>query len=149
MSFDSISSEWSNDIVGAGGLSKNGTGTLVLSGNDSYTGDTRLFGGNLQFAHAIPGNASVSSGAWLTGMYASGSTPVGIPGVNGNLNNGGNVLVAGGNATVTGDYVQAGTGSLDVSLGSVLNVNGSASLAGNLDLVGRMPAMSPTSIRTC
>lgn len=137
VSFDSISSEWSNDIVGAGGLSKNGTGTLVLSGHDSYTGDTQLLGGNLQFAHAIPGNASVSSGAWLTGMYASGSTPVGIPGVNGNLNNGGNVLVAGGSATVTGNYVQAGTGSLNISLGSVLNVNGSASLDGNLNLVGK------------
>ena len=137
VSFDSISSAWSNDIVGAGGLSKNGTGTLVLSGQDSYTGDTQLLGGNLQFAHAIPGNASVSSGAWLTGMYASGSTPVGIPGVNGNLSNAGNVLVAGGNATVTGNYVQAGTGSLNISLGSVLNVNGTASLDGNLDLVGK------------
>ncbi len=137
VSFDSISSAWSNDIVGAGGLSKNGTGTLVLSGQDSYTGDTQLLGGNLQFAHAIPGNASVSSGAWLTGMYASGSTPVGIPGVNGNLSNAGNVLVAGGNATVTGNYVQAGSGSLNISLGSVLNVNGSASLDGNLNLVGK------------
>ena len=85
VSFDGISSTWSNDIVGAGGLSKNGTGTLVLAGHDSYQGDTHVLGGTLQSTYILPGNVNVSSGAWLTGMYAAGSQPVGIPGINGNL----------------------------------------------------------------
>lgn len=38
---------WGNDISGQGCLIKDGTGTLLLTGNNSYTGDTRVNGGTL------------------------------------------------------------------------------------------------------
>lgn len=41
---------WGNDITGTGGLVKKGTGTLVLSGNNSYTGGTKIEEGVLEAA---------------------------------------------------------------------------------------------------
>lgn len=137
VSFDGMTSTWSNDIVGAGGLSKNGTGILVLAGSDRYTGDTRVLGGSLQSAHELPGNVNVSSGAVLSGVYAAGNVAVGVPGAQGNLDNAGTVIVAGGDATVGGNYHQASTGTLDLSLGSRLNVTGLATIdGGTLDILG-------------
>ncbi|MBW8738657.1 MAG: phosphatase PAP2 family protein [Streptomyces turgidiscabies] len=46
---------WRNDIDGRGGLSKTGTGTLTLTGHNSYTGGTDLTAGTLiaASAHAL------------------------------------------------------------------------------------------------
>jgi LPXTG-motif cell wall-anchored protein len=41
------SDEWLGDIAGAGSLSLNGDGTLVLAGENTYTGGTTLAGGTL------------------------------------------------------------------------------------------------------
>lgn len=56
---------FSGDISGSGGFGKIGTGTLVLGGNNTYTGDTTVSAGTLQFAKtsALPGPLSVASGA--------------------------------------------------------------------------------------
>jgi autotransporter-associated beta strand protein len=47
----------SGDITGAGSLTKNGAGTLVLSGSNSYSGDTTLAAGTL----SIGGDANLGS----------------------------------------------------------------------------------------
>ncbi|WP_084591243.1 phosphatase PAP2 family protein [Ureibacillus sinduriensis] len=39
---------WRNDITGSGMLTKQGTGTLTLTGNNSYSGGTLLRGGTLE-----------------------------------------------------------------------------------------------------
>ncbi|QGH32752.1 phosphatase PAP2 family protein [Gracilibacillus salitolerans] len=39
---------WRNDITGSGMLTKQGTGTLTLTGNNSYSGGTLLQGGTLE-----------------------------------------------------------------------------------------------------
>ncbi len=126
VSFDNMTSTWSNDIGGAGGLLKNGTGTLVLAGNDSYTGGTQVLGGSLQAAHALPGDVTVGGSGTLDS----------VPGVTGSISNSGTVVVKGGDTTVGGDYTQAGTGTLSVSLGSLLGVTGNAQLAGTLNILG-------------
>ena len=126
VTFDGITSTWSNDISGAGGLIKNGTGTLVLTGNDSYSGGTQVLGGSLQATNTLPGNVTVGGAGTLDA----------VPGVSGSLANSGTVVVQGGNTSVTGNYQQTGTGILSVSLGSELQVGGSAQLAGNLNILG-------------
>jgi autotransporter-associated beta strand protein len=126
VSFDGITSTWSNDITGSGGLIKNGTGTLVLAGNDSYTGGTQVLGGFLQASNALPGDVTVGSGAALEA----------VPGVTGSLSNSGAVVVEGGNTSVGGDYAQTGTGTLSVSLGSELDVTGKAQIDGTLNVLG-------------
>lgn len=119
-------STWSNPISGAGGLIKRGSGTLTLSGDLSYTGDTQVIGGTLS-ASAIPGNLNLGN---------VDSTVVGVRSVGGDVDNAGTFQVAGGDVTVKGDYYQRSwvqglpSGRLAVELGSVLRVDGKATLDG-------------------
>src|SRR6185437_6395737 len=99
------SSSWNNPISGAGGLIKQGPGTLNLTQPSSYTGLTQVQAGTLT-AKSLAGAVTVASG----GTLAVGSS----------------------NLAVGGNYTQAAGGTLAVSLGSTLNVAGTASIAGNL-----------------
>ncbi len=127
-------STWSNSITGAGGIVKRGSGTLNLTGGNSYTGDTRIEVGTLSTYFAIPDDASVSAGATLDlqGGY----------GVNGSLVNNGTVTIAGvdpGAWVVEGDYVQGNQATLSLPLGGTLRVFGNATLAGTLNINGLIP----------
>jgi autotransporter-associated beta strand protein len=104
------SSNWNNPISGAGGLIKQGTGTLNVTQPSSYTGLTQVQGGTLS-AKSLAGAVTVASGGILA-----------VP--------------AGGNLAVGGNYTQAAGGTLAVSLGSALNAAGTASIAGNLLVTG-------------
>jgi autotransporter-associated beta strand protein len=62
----------SANISGSGSINKTGTGQLILSGNNTYTGDTTITAGTLQIGSdtAIPhgsnyGNVTVNSGSIL------------------------------------------------------------------------------------
>ena len=102
-------SNWNNPISGAGGLIKQGSGTLNLTQPSSYTGLTQVQGGTLT-AKSLAGAVTVASG--------------------------GTLAVAGSNLAVGGSYVQAAGGTLAVSLGSTLAVTGTATIAGNLLVTG-------------
>ena len=123
-------------ISGTGSLTKSGPGTLVLGSNSSnYTGDTIVNGGTLA-AMGFLHNVTVNPGATLKGAIGY-NTVVGLRNTLGNLSNAGTVVVNQGDAVVVGNYSQASTGTLAVSLGSQLSVNGRATLnGGTLQITG-------------
>ena len=51
---------WSNDISGPGGLTLQGSGTLVLAGDDTFTGGVNVQGGALGVTGSLLGPLSVS-----------------------------------------------------------------------------------------
>lgn len=73
---------WSNDISGPGGLIKNGTGILRLSGTDTYTGGTTINGGALFIDGSIANSlVTINNGGLLGGNGRIGALAVNAGGV--------------------------------------------------------------------
>lgn len=123
-------------ISGSGSLIKQGAGMLSLDGANTYTGSTTVGKGTLRAMEMLPGDATVTPGAVLQGAAYNG-TPPGLPGTAGDLSNGGRVEVGNGDARIGGSYTNTTTGTLAVSLGSKLDVVGTATLnGGTLEVTG-------------
>jgi len=103
---------WRNDVAGAGKLTLQGSGTLTLAGNNSYTGGTQVSGGTLAAASTTAfgkGDVYVGSGG---GVKIAAGAPVTIATRYTQLDNttleldidgnGGGRLRVGGPLTVTG-----------------------------------------------
>ena len=101
---------WSNAITGSAGLSKFGTGVLVLGGANSYTGATRVKGGVLALTGSMTSSVEVDAGA----QFIAGGP------VTGNIANAGRLS---GTGSVTGNVVNAGTWAPGNSIGTQ-NVTG-------------------------
>jgi autotransporter-associated beta strand protein len=121
-------SSWNNPISGAGGLIKQGPGTLNLTQSTQYTGLTRIEGGILN-AQSVLGSVQIDAGGTLGSAFSIG----------GDVDNAGVLTVGdGGDVNISGDYVQQSTGRLALVLGSLLQVNGTATLfGGDLYVIGR------------
>jgi uncharacterized protein with beta-barrel porin domain len=126
-------------IAGTGGLTKIGSGAVILDGVNSYTGGTTVAGGTLEVGDINTPGASISGDAAVD----SGATLAGHGTIAGNVTNtsGGIVAPGGtiGTLTVGGNYTQGSTSALQIEVSpsgaSRLNVSGNASLAGTLALV--------------
>ena len=115
-------SVWRNNITGAGGLVKQGSGTLSLTSAQSYTGDTRVDGGALDVRSGLGGSKLFVGANGL--VYGSGVFARGVDN-NGRFFNGRDA-----GATITGSYLHTSTANLGVWLGTPLQVSGTATLQG-------------------
>lgn len=86
-------------ITGTGGLVKQGTGTLNLTGASTYTGPTSVTGGRLAVNGSITSNVTVGSGGNLGGAGT----------ITGTVNNSGTLAPGNsiGTLNVVGSYTQA------------------------------------------
>ena len=126
---DNSSTNYSGAMSGTGGLTKQGTGNLILSGTNDYTGPTTINAGTLSVNGAITSAVTAASGGRLGGSGSVGSTTIASGGT---LAPGNSI----GTLTVNGDLTFAAGSSYAVEVSPTAsdrtNVTGRATLAGTV-----------------
>jgi autotransporter-associated beta strand protein len=123
-------------ITGTGGLVKQGSGALMLTGTSSYSGATAVNAGALIVNGSIASSslATVNSGAALIGSGTVGTTVVNAGGffVPGPVRVPGTMTVAGNLALQSGAFYVV---QVNPTTASTTNVSGTASLAGTVGAI--------------
>jgi len=121
-------------IGGSAGLTKNGAGTLVLTGNNTYSGTTALSAGVIQITdpNAL-GTSSVVAANTGGELHLSGNitvnNSVALSGAGSSAN--GSLQNLSGNNTLTNYSVASATGSrIGVAAGSTLNITNNITVSG-------------------
>ena len=123
---NSVTSIFENDISGDGGLLKSGNGTLILTGNNSYMGNTIIDEGKLEIYGNNTSDITINHQGTLV------TYPTAIINDQRNVNNNGGTLEnRGSGAVITGDYT-AGNGAVTkAEIGTKLTVKGTVNLNGD------------------
>ncbi|MDO9562800.1 MAG: autotransporter domain-containing protein, partial [Bradyrhizobium sp.] len=118
---------------GIGNLEKIGTGTMILSGANTYTGTTGVFGGVLDVRGSIASSSltTVNANAALTGAGTVGHTVIGSGGIflPGNGSPGSSMTVSGNLAFQSGALYLV---QLNAATSAFANVTGTAALDGTV-----------------
>ncbi|WP_406642633.1 autotransporter domain-containing protein [Pseudomonas californiensis] len=125
---------WRNDISGSGGLIKNGSGNLMLTGNNSYAGGTVINGGTLTGHAKAFGSGAITDNATLVVDQSTDNTLANAISGNGSLikRGAGSLNLTGDNSLSGPTTVQAGRLAVNGRLAnSVVNVQQGATLGGN------------------
>ncbi|HPO37149.1 MAG TPA: autotransporter domain-containing protein [Kiritimatiellia bacterium] len=123
---------YNSNITGTWALTKSGSGTLVLSGVNAYTGGTTVSAGILQGnTTSLQGN--IVNNAQVTFDQASGGTYAGVMSGSGSLlKTGAGVLTLTGYNTYSGTTtVNAGALAVNGSISSAVTVNSGGALMGS------------------
>lgn len=125
------------NLGGTAGLTKSGTGTVILSGANSYSGATTIIDGTLR----LQGGAAIADLGAITVtspgvLQLANSETVGSVGGTGNVVLGANILTLGGNnASTTLSGVVSGVGGKLVKQGSgMLTLSGANTFTGGIDV---------------
>ena len=122
---NSITSIFENDITGDAGLKKSGNGTLILTGNNNYAGNTTIDEGKLEIYGNNASNITINQQGTLV------TYPTAIINEQKNVyNNGGTLENRGSGAVITGDYIATAGSVTKAEIGSKLIVNGTVNLNG-------------------
>lgn len=128
-------------LTGTGGLTKIGTGTLILDAANNSPGSIAVNGGTLAIGDASTSTASITGPVTVGSTSTGVGTLEGIGTINGALTNVSGIVSPGTSAPGTlsvSSYTQQSTGTLSIlvtpSGASTLKVGGAASLAGTLTI---------------
>lgn len=128
--------DYTGALSGNGNLVKRGTGTLLLSGDYGYTGSTVVEGGIVRLTSQLDTDSDLVLNGGMFDLGGRDQQVAGLNGTGGTLALGTGELVVmqnentsfGGGITGTGNFTKGGTGSL--------NLTGTSSFTGQVDVNG-------------
>lgn len=123
VNFEEMTSVFENDISGNAGIIKAGSGILILSGKNTYTGDSIINGGELRVTGEIASKAEINNNGTLSTNGGKIFNDV--------INKGGSFRNIGSGGIIEGNYIGTSKSVFENEIGAHLRIKGSAVLGGS------------------